>query len=71
LPDKKIQQVRTELKKRINSSPGFILEDGYTNLLKYLERSFKKNIQESFLKLRKLDARRKLDSRSIFKELYE
>jgi radical SAM protein with 4Fe4S-binding SPASM domain len=70
LPDKKIQQARAELKRRLDSSPGFILEDGYKNLLKYLDTSFKKNIEESFLELRKLDKRRKLDSRLIFKELY-
>lgn len=71
LPGKKIQQVRAELTRRINSSPGFIIEDGYTNLLKYLDAPFKKNIEESLLELRKLDARRKLDSKLIFKELYD
>lgn len=71
LPDKKIQQARAELKKRIDSSPGFILEDGYMNLLKYLDEPFKRNIEESFLELKKLDIRRKLDSRLIFKELYD
>jgi len=70
LPDKKIQQVRAELNRRIDSSPGFILKDGYTNLLKYLNEPFEKNIEESFLELKKLDNRRRLDSRSIFKELY-
>ena len=70
LPDKKIQQARAELKRRLDSSPGFILEDGYKNLLKYLDTSFEKNIEESFLELRKLDERRKLDSRLIFRELY-
>jgi radical SAM protein with 4Fe4S-binding SPASM domain len=70
LPDEKIQQARAELNRRINSSPGFILEDGYINLLKYLDEPFEKNIEESFLELKKLDNRRRLDSRLIFKELY-
>jgi len=71
LPNEKIQQAREELKSRINFSPGFILEDGYKNLLKYLDTPFKKNIEESFLELKKLDKRRKLDSKLIFKELYD
>lgn len=71
LPDKKIQQARKELKKRIDSSPGFILQDSYINLLKYLDEPFKRNIEESFLELKKLDGRRKLDSRLVFKELYD
>jgi MoaA/NifB/PqqE/SkfB family radical SAM enzyme len=70
LPNEKIQQAREELKSRINFSPGFILEDGYKNLLKYLDTPFKKNIEESFLELKKLDNRRKIDSSLIFKELY-
>jgi hypothetical protein len=70
LPNKKIQQARAELERRIDSSPGFILEDGYTNLLKYLNEPFEKNIEESFLELKKLDNKRRLDSRLIFKELY-
>jgi radical SAM protein with 4Fe4S-binding SPASM domain len=71
LPNKKIQQARAELKSRIDCSPGFILEDGYKNLLKYLDTPFKKNIEESFLELKKLDNRRKIDSSLIFKELYD
>jgi len=70
LPDEKIQQAQAELNRRINSSPGFILEDGYINLLKYLDTPFKKNIEKSFLELKKLDNRRRIDSTSIFKELY-
>jgi radical SAM protein with 4Fe4S-binding SPASM domain len=70
LPNKKLQQARAELERRIDSSPGFILKDGYTNLLKYLDEPFEKNIEESFLELKKLDNRRRLDSKSIFKELY-
>lgn len=70
LPNKKIQQAQEELRRRIDCSPGFILEDGYKNLLKYLDTPFKKNIEESFLELKKLDNRRKIDSSLIFKELY-
>jgi radical SAM protein with 4Fe4S-binding SPASM domain len=71
LPADKIEQIKTELKHRINSRPGFILEDGYINLLKYLDTLFIKNLKQSLNKLHILDQRRKLNSRSIFKELYD
>lgn len=71
LPDNKIEQIKIELKKRIEAKPGFILEDGYTNLLKYLDTPFDKNIKKSFVELEKLDERRTLNSKKIFKELYD
>jgi radical SAM protein with 4Fe4S-binding SPASM domain len=71
LPDKKINQIISVLKKRIDYSPGFMLEDGYKNLLRYLDSPFKKNIEKSFFELKKIDARRKVDSRLIFTELYD
>lgn len=71
LPDSKIAQIKKELKNRINSSPGFILEDGYINLLKYLDTPFEKKLDQSFNKLSIVDQRRKLNSRLIFKELYD
>ena len=71
LPAGKIEEIKTELKKRINKKPGFILEDGYANLLKYLDTPFRKNIEKSFAELKKLDERRKLNSKEIFKELYD
>lgn len=71
LPDHKIKAVRHELKKRIADRPGFILEDGYVNLLRYLDTPFDKDLKESFAQLAILDKRRMTDSRKIFKELYD
>ena len=71
LPADKIEQIKTELKYRINSRPGFILEDGYINLLKYLDTPFIKDFNQSFAELNWLDQRRQLNSRLIFKELYD
>lgn len=71
LPDHKIMEVRQELQRRIADKPGHLLEDGYVNLLKYIDTPFEKNLTESFTKLNEIDQRRKLDSRLIFKELYD
>jgi radical SAM protein with 4Fe4S-binding SPASM domain len=71
LPMYEIDQIKTELKRRIGTRPGFILEDGYINLLRYLDTPFMKNLDQSFKQLNMLDQRRKLDSRSIFKDLYD
>lgn len=71
LPTNKIEKIKIELKSRIDAKPGFMLEDGYTNLLKYLDTPFNKNIEKSFTELKKVDERRKLNSKKIFKELYD
>jgi radical SAM protein with 4Fe4S-binding SPASM domain len=71
LPVDKIKQIKTELKGRIDDKPGHILEDGYINLLRYLDTPFTKDLDKSFDRLKILDQRRKLNSQSIFKELYD
>ena len=71
LPEHKISEVRSILEERIQRKPGFLLEDSYTNLLRYLDTPFEKDLDGSFTELQKLDTRRKLDSRSIFTELYD
>lgn len=71
LPDHKIQKLKDLLAERIGQHPGFLLEDSYRNLLRYLDSPWKKNLEESFRRLAELDARRQIHSRSIFKELYD
>lgn len=71
LPDSKIYEIKLELKKRLNEKPGFLLQDGYENLLKYLDTPFKKNLQKTFAELEIMDKRRKNNSRLIFKEIYD
>lgn len=71
LPNQKINQIKAILKNRIDAHPGFILEDGYHNLLKYLDTPFNKNLKNSFAELQKIDQRRKTNSKLIFKELYD
>lgn len=71
LPDTKISVARKMLQNRIDSRPGYFLQDSYTNLLKYLDTPFEKNIQGTVDGLARLDMRRKLASREIFGEVYD
>jgi MoaA/NifB/PqqE/SkfB family radical SAM enzyme len=70
LPDTMLNLVKEELTKRINEHPGFLLENGYRNVLEYINQPIEKNLAESFEQLKLLDERRGLDSTKIFKDLY-
>lgn len=71
LPNSAIDDVKTTLSTQIANKPGYLLEDSYKNMLSYLDKSFNKNLSNSFEQISKLDARRNLDSSKIFTELYE
>lgn len=71
LPAEKIAEIKTELINRINTKPGYFLEDGYRNLLSYLDKPYRSDLKNSFKELEKLDTRRNLNSKIIFKELYD
>ena len=70
LPDNMLNLVKQELMSRINEHPGFLLENGYRNVLEYINQPIDKNLAESLQQLKLLDQRRGLDSTKIFKELY-
>jgi MoaA/NifB/PqqE/SkfB family radical SAM enzyme len=70
LPDTVLNSTKLELQSRINSNPGFLLENGYRNMLDYINQPMEKNLAESFIQLKLLDERRGIDSTKIFKELY-
>jgi MoaA/NifB/PqqE/SkfB family radical SAM enzyme len=70
LPDSVLSLIKQELTSRINENPGFLLENGYRNVLEYINQPIEKNLAESFKQLKLLDERRGLDSTKIFKELY-
>jgi hypothetical protein len=55
---------------RINEHPGFLLENGYRNVLEHINQPVEKNLAESFDQIKILDQRRGLDSTKIFKDLY-
>jgi hypothetical protein len=46
------------------------LENGYRNILQYVDIPMVKNLQNSMAQLKLLDAKRNLDSSKIFKDLY-
>lgn len=71
LPDDMLNCVKEILKSKINENPGFLLENGYRNVLEYINQPIKKNLDESFNQLKILDQRRGLDSTKIFTDLYQ
>lgn len=70
LPGSMLQLARKELMSRIDQKPGYLLENGYRNVLTYLDEPFDKNTSQLFDYLKNLDARRNNDSSKIFKDLY-
>ena len=70
LPDSVLQSIESTLEQRINDRPGYLLEDGYRNMLHYIKQPFKKDLLGSMAELYTLDQRRKVDSSKVFKELY-
>jgi sulfatase maturation enzyme AslB (radical SAM superfamily) len=71
LPEHVLNSVRDMLKDKINQQPGYLLENGLRNLLAHLDQPITKDLANSFKQLQLMDARRKLDSRAIFKDLYK
>jgi len=71
LPETVLNSVKNILQDKINQMPGYLLEDGYRNMLRYVDIPFDKNIKLSIDKLSKLDQRRGVDSKTIFKDFYK
>jgi sulfatase maturation enzyme AslB (radical SAM superfamily) len=70
LPEHVTAELKKQLADRIDAQPGFLLENGYRNILQYLDIPMAKNLQNSMTQLKLLDAKRNLDSSKIFKDLY-
>ena len=71
LPESVLNSVKKILSDRIAKHPGYLLENGYQNMLKHLDQPFEKDLTGSFEKIADMDQQRKLDSRAIFKDLYK
>lgn len=71
LPENVLQLVKEKLQQEINQQPGYLLENGFKNVLAYLDKPLEKNLCNSFKQLEHMDARRNLDSRAIFTDLYK
>lgn len=70
LPDDVLESIQSKLQERIDNNPGYLLEDSYKNLLRYVAQPFEKDLANSISQLRVMDQRRNLDSRKTFKDLY-
>ena len=70
LPDPIIEKLKKQLMNKINEQPGFLLENGYRNVLEYIDQPMNKDFKNSLIQLQQLDARRNLNSNKIFKDLY-
>jgi molybdenum cofactor biosynthesis enzyme MoaA len=71
LPDNTLTRIKNKLKNKIIQKPGYLLEDSYKNMLHYIDTPFNKNIELSIAQLAKMDLRRGLDSKIIFKDFYK
>jgi MoaA/NifB/PqqE/SkfB family radical SAM enzyme len=71
LSENVLNSVKKILSDRLAKNPGYLLENGYQNMLIHLSQPFEKDLTGSFEKLALMDQRRKLDSRAIFKDLYK
>jgi sulfatase maturation enzyme AslB (radical SAM superfamily) len=71
LPDSVLNSLRNTLDNRIQQKPGYLLENSYCNMRRYIDQPFEQNLQNSFERLAEMDQRRGLDSGKIFKDLYK
>jgi MoaA/NifB/PqqE/SkfB family radical SAM enzyme len=71
LPENVLKLLEHKLQDRISRAPGYLLEDSYRNMLRYIQQPFERNLQASFEKLQDMDQRRGIDSRNVFTELYK
>lgn len=71
LPENVLNLLKTKLESRINSQPGYLLEDSYRNMLHYIGQPIEKDLKQSFEQLAVMDQRRGVDSSKIFTELYK
>lgn len=71
LPEYMLNSAKDIIKKRLNQKPGFLYENGLKNILDYIDKTpFEKNPEAIVKTLKELDLRRSLNSRQIFKTLY-
>jgi molybdenum cofactor biosynthesis enzyme MoaA len=71
LPENVLKLLEHKLQDKISRAPGYLLEDSYRNMLRYIQQPFERNLQASFEKLQDMDQRRGIDSRNVFTELYK
>lgn len=70
LPDYKLDQVKTTIQHWLNTTPGYLLDNGLRNVLAYIQQPFDKNLDSALAEIARLDQRRGQDSRAVFPEVY-
>ena len=70
LPDYMLHPVEQELRDWIHQKPGFLLENGLRNVLQYIKTPVEKNIEYCLAEIAKMDQRRNINSKAVFKEFY-
>ncbi len=70
LPAAMLQLVRQDLENWISQKPGFLLENGLRNMLQYINEPIEPNIGYCLTEIAKLDQRRNISSRAVFKDFY-
>jgi hypothetical protein len=72
LSEETLEQIRIKIKNKLDAAnPIYSLYNSLNLMLNYTNRPTKKDINSTFANLDELDKRRKLDSRTIFKDLYK
>ena len=70
LPDNMLNLVKTDISAWLDKKPGYLLEDGLRNVLQYINSPFEKRIDLCLEQIAKIDQRRGVDSRKVFREFY-
>jgi hypothetical protein len=71
LPKLTLDRISVILQEKINEKPGYLLEDSYRNLLRYIQEPFEKNPNSTIEYLQGTDARRGTDSEAVFPYIYK
>ena len=71
LPNNIIRELRSNFQKEIDKKPGFLLQNSYENILKYLNEPFDKDLNRTYNTLKTMDQRRNTNSEKVFPELYK
>lgn len=70
LNDELIQQIKNKINQEIKTAK-FLYRDGLSNIKKYLDSDFNKDITETKKQLSIIDARRNINSKKLFKHIYD
>jgi MoaA/NifB/PqqE/SkfB family radical SAM enzyme len=71
LPDNIIKELQSKFQNEIDKKPGFLLQNSYENILKYLNEPFDKDLNRTYNTLKTMDQRRNTNSEKIFPQLYK